>query len=227
MDLVPDLRLSRSCGAAGHPEGDTALTLGSRAIGTLIWHPSYMDGAGDQVMDASRAACLRGEMVRTKQLEQIEEAYFHAVAAASGCSVFSTDYDDGIDALLKHRSKDHRIGRDAFLQVQLKCTAQFVPGLNGSNISRPFRNDRFELFAETNPSIHKIVVIMVVPKEPAEWVSCTPDAMTLKHCAYWTNIAGKLPSGEHETLVSAPRDQIFDDLALCNIMTRVGQGGRP
>jgi hypothetical protein len=172
---------------------------------------------------------LRGQIRTKEQLELLESAYFNAVAAAAGCVVFTSAYDDGIDAIVKHRSPLHATGPknsvDAFLQIQLKCISSTPPNPKSGNVSRSFENERFELWAETNPSIRKIVVMMIAPADPASWLTASHESLILRHCAYWCCIEGRTPTGEKTTSVSAPTTQIFDDVALCRIMHTVGQGG--
>lgn len=174
-------------------------------------------------------SAVRGNIPFTNQLENLERAYLSAVAAAAGCTFGEFNYDDGIDVFLKHRHPNHAsVGSvDAFLQVQLKCTSQVGPNPPSGQVSRPFSNERFELYAEANPSIKKIVVTMIAPSDPGAWIRCSHDAMQLRHCCYWVNIAGRSPTGERDTIVVAPTSQVFDDVALCDIMCRIGQGGAP
>lgn len=175
--------------------------------------------------EAHRGPPLRGEVNPTQRMESLQRGYLQAVTAAAGCTIGSFDIDDGIDALIKHRSSEHNSGRDQVLQVQLKSTATVPAGADGA-VSVQFKLDRFELFAEPDPTVHKIVVIMVQPVSPDEWIVASHDCLTLRHCSYWVNIAGDLSTAANPT-VSAPRAQIFDDIALCSIMERVGQGGAP
>lgn len=170
---------------------------------------------------------LRGERNPTEQMESLQRGYIHAVAAAAGCIVGNLESDDGLDALLKHRSQHHNGSRDKFLQVQLKATHQIGPNPANGRVGAVFKNERFDLFAEPDPEVHKIVVIMILPTDVDDWLIASHQDMRIHHCAYWTNIAGMKATGQEKTVVNAPTDQMFDDRALCAIMQRIGQGGAP
>ena len=168
---------------------------------------------------------LRGETLHTKQMEALQESYLRAVIAAAGCSLFSvTNVDDGIDAMIKHRHQTHLRSVDQFLQVQLKATTQWVE--TGSTVSIQMSANRFALFAEPDPTVKKIVVIMRQPAEPASWINITDESLLIRHCSYWVNLAGQSSLAASPT-VSASRQAIFDEAALCSIMQRIGQGGSP
>lgn len=172
------------------------------------------------------AAPLRGTINSTQQQEAFQRAYLQAIVSAAGCTVAHWDVDDGIDAMIKHRSAQHKGSRDHFLQIQLKATGTLSPGGPEGTVSAQFSEDRYELFAETDPTIHKIVVIMIQPKGVAEWLAASHDSLAIRHCSYWVNIAGTTPSSSRP-YVHAPRANVFDDLSLCDMMQRIGQGGAP
>ena len=81
--------------------------------------------------------------------------------------------------------------------------------------------------ARTPVSVHKILVVMLVPRAQDDWLRASHDRLDLRHCCYWVNLAGHPITGRHRTTVRVPTSRIFDDRALCEIMTRVGTGGRP
>ena len=71
---------------------------------------------------------------------------------------------------------------------------------------------------------------MSVPKDLADWTAADHDSLSVRYCAYWVNVEGE--PGVDETAVervkvTAPKNQIFNDVALCDIMERIGRGGKP
>lgn len=171
------------------------------------------------------ARILRGDFNPTEQMEAFQRAYLDAILAAAGCILYSSSTDDGIDAIIKHRSSEHLNDVDHFLQIQLKASSTLDPGDVGT-VKAQFRKERFELFAAQNPTIPKIVVIMVQPPLIDDWMRASHKRLALRHCSYWVNIAGQT-TDVGRPYVYAPRTQIFDDRGLCEIMARVGQGGAP
>lgn len=181
--------------------------------------------AGRGSGSGSAAVVFRGEINPTQRMESLQKGYLQAICAAAGCSVLSFDIDDGIDAMIKHRSSSHWDSVDRFLQIQLKSTYTHQAGDSGA-VGVQFSRARYDLFAETDPTIPKIVVIMIQPQNPEDWLRATHNQLEMRHCSYWVNIAGKPTTAENPT-VSASREAIFDDIALATIMTRIGQGGVP
>ncbi|CAM5729304.1 hypothetical protein SBADM41S_12167 [Streptomyces badius] len=75
-------------------------------------------------------------------------------------------------------------------------------------------------------TVHKILVVMIVPRSRDDWLHAGPGGLDLRHCCYWTNLAGHAATAGTAPL-RIPTSRIFDDRALCDIMARVGAGGRP
>lgn len=169
---------------------------------------------------------IRGYPERlTNLMEELQKSYLHAVAAAAGCIVSIDSFDDGIDATLKHRSDTHTaVDRTARLEVQLKATHN-AP--SGGYASATMSRKRFDEFSVASPMVPKIVVIMHMPPDPADWIVAKSKSLRIHHSGYWVNLAGRPPSTALKPTVRAPLGQRFDDLSLCLMMSRIGSGGSP
>ncbi|MBY8884319.1 DUF4365 domain-containing protein [Streptomyces sp. PTM05] len=174
-----------------------------------------------------RPVPLRGSIATTSCMETLQVGYLHAVAAASGCSLAQPFPDNGIDWHVSHSSRGHEVDDEVTIKVQLKCTYQVAPNPPGPFFSFTLDNDHLVKLARTPVSVHKILVVMLVPRRQDHWLRVGHDRMELRHCCYWTNLAGHPVTGRHKTTVRIPTARVFDDRALCEIMTRVGAGGRP
>ncbi|MEO3750142.1 DUF4365 domain-containing protein [Streptomyces sp. B6B3] len=157
----------------------------------------------------------------------LQDSYLRAVAAAAGCTMAKPEPDDGIDWQLTHSSQSHAVDCQIDLKVQLKSTSLSPPSPQQGYVSVNVSNDRLEMLARPSVIVHRIIVAMIIPEEIARWVEATHDYFTLRHCAYWRSLIGETPSGQKSTAVRVPTDNIFDDLALCAIMERIGKGGTP
>jgi hypothetical protein len=172
---------------------------------------------------------LRGSPGRhTDFMEQLQLGYIRAVAAAAGCVLSQPDIDEGIDLFATHRSPSHTFPADnvARLEIQLKATSDFV-GKSSNHVSVDMRRDRWDYFRTHENTIPKIVVIMNLPKLQEDWTLADHDSFAIFHCSYWVNLADEPESTAQRPIAKAPKSQIFDDVALCGIMQRIGQGGRP
>ncbi|MEU1620354.1 DUF4365 domain-containing protein [Streptomyces sp. NPDC008238] len=176
---------------------------------------------------SERNAPLRGGLATTSCMETLQVGYLHAVAAAAGCSLAQPFPDNGIDWHISHSSHGHDVDDEVTIKVQLKCTYQVAPRPPGPTFAFTLENEHLVKLARNPVSVHKILVVMLVPRTQEEWLRAGHDRLELRHCCYWTNLAGQAVTGRRKTTVRIPTARIFDDRALCEIMTRVGAGGRP
>lgn len=174
-----------------------------------------------------RTVPVRGAIATTSCMETLQVGYLHAVAAAAGCSLAQPFPDHGIDWHISHSSPGHRTDDEVTIKVQPKCTYQVAPHPPGPFFSFTLDNAHLVKLARSPVSVHKILVVMLVPRGQDQWLRVCHDRMELRHCCYWTNLAGHPVTGRNRTTVRIPTSRIFDDRALCKIMTRVGAGGRP
>ncbi|THA28513.1 DUF4365 domain-containing protein [Streptomyces sp. A1277] len=174
-----------------------------------------------------RAAPLRGALATTACMETLQVGYLHAVAAAAGCSLSQPFPDNGIDWHVSHGAPGHVVDDEVTIKVQLKCTYRIPARPPGPAFSFTLDNAHLVKLARTPVSVHKILVVMLVPRSRDDWLRAGPDSLDLRHRCYWTNPAGHPVTGRHRTTVRLLTSRIFDDRALCEIMTRVGAGGRP
>src|SRR5690554_4149407 len=125
-----------------------------------------------------RATILRGSPQRiTAFREQLQIAYLRAVAVAAGCGVGKPDPDDGVDAQISYKRRGPPMV-EARLDVQLKTTTADPAG---GFVQAEMDRMRFDEFAATglDLTVHKIVVIMCVPEDPAHWVFARDKGLTL------------------------------------------------
>ncbi|MEV5239374.1 DUF4365 domain-containing protein [Streptomyces cinnamoneus] len=172
----------------------------------------------------------RGTLATTACMETLQIGYLHAVAAAAGCSLAQPFPDNGIDWHVSHSAPGHTDDNEVTIKVQLKSTYQLPPRTPlraAPTFGFTLDNDHLAKLARTPVSVHKILVVMIVPRARDDWLRAGHDHLALRHCCYWTNLAGHPVTGRRRTTVRIPTSRVFDDRALCEIMTRVGAGGRP
>lgn len=171
---------------------------------------------------------LRGSPHRHYDLaEAFQIGYVRSIAAAAGCVIMGVpEVDEGIDLILSHTSTAHTAVDRARLEIQLKTTnSPITPRM--THISAPMRRDRFVEMSEVDPIVSKIVILMSVPPSQNDWVHATPDRLKLHHAAYWVNLDGAPAPTSARPSARAPLTQLFDDVALCAMMARIGRGGKP
>lgn len=157
-------------------------------------------------------------------MEAFQRGYVRAIAAASGAVVSGEpEVDEGVDIELTHRSTSHLI-EAARVEVQLKSTHREP---TEAGLSVQLRRKRYDYLRTADPTTHKILVVMSVPRVQDRWVHATSRRLKIRHASYWVNLAGLPATAAAQPTVVAPLTQVFDDAALCMIMERIGQGGAP
>nr|WP_169746803.1 DUF4365 domain-containing protein [Demequina gelatinilytica] len=146
-----------------------------------------------------------------------------AVAAAAGCNVWTSSFDDGVDMLLEHKRPGQKECR---IQLQLKATSS-EKMITSTSVSAYMSEKRWDEFRDPDPYEPRIVVVMALPDDQGEWAFATHDAFELRHCAYWVNIAGEPAASSSRPIVTAPRANVFDDVAVCKMMAKIRAGGAP
>lgn len=169
---------------------------------------------------------LRGSLRLKSRMEMLQDSYLKAVAAAAGCQMAKPDPDDGIDWILTHSSKEHTADCQIDLKVQLKSTFQVEPNPQNGKVAVRVERRRFEMLALSPVINARILVAMIVPRSVDFWIKASHDFLTLRHCAYWINLEGRDPGDAEEVTVSVQTTNVFDDISLCRMMKRLGEGGK-
>jgi hypothetical protein len=125
---------------------------------------------------------------------ELSYAYLHAVAARAGCECQVTGrHSDalGIDARL--------IASGAFapapsltrliVDVQLKATNQTLKTVKG-RLAYPLEVEQYNKLRVTTASSPLLLIVLQLPPNPDDWLTCTPRALSLKGCAHWVSLHG-------------------------------------
>lgn len=156
--------------------------------------------------------------------EQFSRAYVRAIAAASGYVVYEPSVD--------HESVDIGIASGALgrlrsprLELQVKCTTSFT---DGNNIAFELKKKNYEDLRHINLLVPRILVVVVVPENIAEWAEHYEEGLMLRRCGYWVSLFG-LPEAANRRSVTIylPRQQRFDSLMLHQMMSVIADGRRP
>ncbi len=164
-------------------------------------------------------------LTRNHRQEGLCRAYIQAIAARCGmsCSVPNPDY--GIDLTLN--DVEERGGRRSEsgykLDVQAKSATRAV--LTGADVRYDLGVPSFEVSRHPAPGSPRILVVLILPDEEAEWTAQTEDELLLRHCAYWASLKGRNAVRNRRSVrVSIPRADVFSVDALLTIMRRIKAG---
>jgi hypothetical protein len=165
-------------------------------------------------------------MLNEQNIEaELSYAYIHAVATRGGfaCSYTHRHLDDvGVDAQVHEDGRQlapDSIHTSFALHVQLKATR--VPPLEqGGRFSFSLPVRQYNRLRETRLASARILVVLYLPPDPAEWLRHSEEGMVARRCAYWVSLRGAAASGNDTTqTVYVPRAQVLSVVALTEIMT--------
>lgn len=165
--------------------------------------------------------------------EELSLAYLHAVCARARVSCFAAPRqldNDGIDALLKARfpQADYPQTEDAYLEVQMKATKK-QPSDDGENFSYWLQgHKRYEVLRRENRQLARVLVVLFLPEDDAQWLSFSQEDLILRRCAYWVSLWGA-PMVDSETgaNVKMPKGQSFSPENLEQLMLELSLGNLP
>lgn len=183
--------------------------------------------ASDSLTSQSGPSVLRGTVPVRSAMEVLQVGYLHAVAAAARCQLSQPNPDRGLDWTITHEATSHTFDSEALLKVQLKSTYQLSPEPSGETFPFVLKNAHLAKLAQSPVTVPRILIVQIVPREVEDWVLSNPTELFVRHQAYWVNLEGVSSTGEKTTTVHVPTDHVFDDIALCDMMELVGQGGVP
>ncbi len=167
-------------------------------------------------------------ITRNHRQESLSRAYVQAIAARAGviCSVPELDY--GVDLTL--RAVDEANGfvdAGVLLDVQLKATtiaAITDPTVVGFDL-RVAEYDRLRRFDLPVP---RVLVVLELPSDEADWIVQTPAELILRHAAFWLSLRGMPATASNVSVrVKLPRANLFTPTALSELLARIRTGSIP
>lgn len=166
------------------------------------------------------------EMDISHRKEQFSLAYVKAVAAVAGFATYSPSVDDdSVDLGIASRGSGGSLQRPR-LELQLKCTAD--ARVWADRIPFKLTKKNYDDLTIDRPLVPRILVVVLVPPQPDDWLSQTEKELALRHCGYWLSLRG-MPAVPNRTTVTVhiPRRNVFSVDSLRKIMWRIGKGELP
>lgn len=158
-------------------------------------------------------------MAMTDREEALSRAYVAAVAAGAGYVTSVMDFDrDGVDIQIRAGGTMR-----PSLDIQLKATINLGEAKGGA-FRFPLKRRNYDLLlAET--MIPRILVVLDLPKNEADWLEVTQDGLVLRRCAYWANLGGLSETANKESVtVLIQRSNRFDVDSLKALMAQARKG---
>ena len=166
---------------------------------------------------------LRSAVYITNQKALFSHGYITALAATAGYNV-SVDAidDDSVDCMLKSREPGR--GR---IEIQLKATSS-VPA-PGAAAHFPFslalKNYEDLRLLPADFLIPRMLVVLLLPTNLADWLTHSTTETTLRHAAYFRNLSGFPPINTNTTTIHIPWQNQLTVSSLTSLMLHVRANG--
>lgn len=160
---------------------------------------------------------------------ELSYAYLHAVATKAG---FSCEYRNrhldgaGVDATISEDGR--KLVADSVLtafalDVQLKATYQELTEQDG-RLSFVLSVPHYDKLRLPEVAAPRVLVVLRLPRDPAQWLTISEDALIAQRCAYWVSLRGAAASdNDRNQTVYLPRQHLLSPLNLTVLMTRISR----
>lgn len=155
----------------------------------------------------------------TQMKERFSIAYISAVASQAGVKLDEPRVDDdSIDGVLSAKLE----GRYK-IEFQAKASAMNLARNGNIHFPLPIKNYNDLRIDAVNP---RILIVLLMPEAPDDWITQSEDAICMRYCAYWTSILGE-PEKTNSTSVTVriPMTNIFDKDSLIKMMLNTERTG--
>lgn len=156
--------------------------------------------------------------------EELSYAYIHAIASRAelSCEIVRKDRDS-IDLHIRARGQLHAGSTLMSPQLGVQLKASVIDPLpDGAFDFRLTRKNYDEL--RQRSMVPRILVVFVMPSDPATWVAMTEEELVLRRCAYWCSLLG-LPASQNEKYqqVRVDRRNVFTGEVLRHLMVKASR----
>ena len=120
--------------------------------------------------------------------EQFSKAFILSIASLAGCGGRCTRGPTSTASTGPCRA-GCRAARKLDLQVK---SLRAAPG-DGEHVPYPLKRKNYDDLSLPELLAPRLLVLVLIPRDPASWLQCSPDQLVLRHCAYWLSLAGARP----------------------------------
>jgi len=165
---------------------------------------------------------------RNHRQEALSRAYVRAVAGHAGLLCNDFDEDFGIDMCLREVDELGRRYFDSGDQLDLQVRSTTRAAETAAGIAYDIDVRTYDLLRRERPQCPRILVLLVLPVDEAEWLSHSVESLVLRRCAYWHSLRGAEATTAHTTIrITLPVANVFSVEAVQNLMRLIRQGGAP
>jgi hypothetical protein len=160
--------------------------------------------------------------------EAVSLAYVHAVASAAGLIFSRPGYDIGTDVYLHTATARGRRYAPGGVQLDLQVKSTRRPNIREGHLLYDLDVNNYDDLRLPSPMCPRLLVVVVLPEDEAQWLSQSAEGLTIRHCAYWLWLHEAAPTSATTTVrVRLPLANVFSVSALQEIVNRLERGEQP
>ena len=151
--------------------------------------------------------------------EALSRVYVQAVAASAGYVTSVMDFDrDGVDLEVKAGG-----AMRPSIGIQLKATIN-LPDPSVGVLKYPLKRRNYDLL-RIETQVPRILVVLRLPQDEANWINVSTEALILRHCAFWVSLANAGDSDNATSVtISVPSANQFTVSSLKALMDQSRKG---
>lgn len=153
--------------------------------------------------------------------EELSYAYVHTIAtrAELSCEIVRKDRDS-IDLHIRARGSLHPESTLMSPQIGVQLKASVIEPLPAGAFDFRLKRKNYDDLRQRS-MIPRILVVFVMPADPATWVTMSEEELVLRRCAYWCSLLG-LPDSQNEKYeqVRVDRRNVFTGEVLRSLMVK-------
>jgi hypothetical protein len=159
------------------------------------------------------------------QQEDLSRAYVQAVAAMCGLTYSTDNHDYGIDLTLKSIIRKGNVFVPTGLGLDIQAKAATLAEVGTGQVKYVPDARGYNILCDSSARTARILVLLVLPEDPSQWVTVTEVGLVIRRCAYWLSLKGRPPTQNKKSItVTLPRKNLFSVDGLHTIMNRLHNG---
>jgi len=153
--------------------------------------------------------------------------YLQAVTTVAGYTLYKPFVDDdSVDWGVAAKGGTGSI-RAPRLELQLKCTSR-RDIQDDNSIRYPLKLKNYDDLRMDNFAIPRILVVVLIPKTPEDWLTQSERELCIRGCGYWISLRGMPETPNTNSVnVTIPKTNQFTVAALQSIMEGISKGVQP
>jgi hypothetical protein len=165
---------------------------------------------------------------QSQRQEALSRAYVRAVAAQAGVTCADLFQDYGADMILRDVAQREHNFVDDGPQVDLQLKSTTLAEVRETEVRYDLDVRAYNWLRQQQVSQPRVLVLMVLPEDEAQWLSQSLEELILRRCAYWLNLRGAEPTTNQRTIrIKLPRANVFSSAAVRQLLDEAIKENRP